>query len=151
MQRGNIFGVLACCMTNFQMSNHYLNTYVPKDWIPSFPAYLEHSQILSAKRNKKEHIISLDLANEYGSILHYLIRMALDFFDFPSKVREIIMKYFNSAFMTYTVKDYTTKLQALEIGIMIGCVISPLPFILSLELLLRGDANTRPHIYNDEK
>ena len=46
------------------------------------------------------------------------------------------MKYFNSAFLKFTLKDYTTKWQALEIGIMIGCVISPLLFVLAVELIL---------------
>ena len=109
------FGVLARRMTTFLMSNHYINTYVHKAGIAGFPGGLEHSQmiwnsILSAKRDKTElHVIGLDLANEYGSVPHHLIRMALDFFNFPSKVGEIIMKYFNSAFMKFTVKNYTSK------------------------------------------
>ena len=78
--------------------------------------------ILSAKRDKtKLDVIWLDLANAYGSVLHHSIRMALDFFNFSSTIGEIIMKYFNKAFMKFIVKDYTTKWQALEIGIMMGC------------------------------
>ena len=97
------------------MSNHYINTSVQKAGIPGFPGCLEHSQmiwnsILSVKRDKTElHVIWLDLANAYGSVPHHLIRMALEFFNFPSKVGEIIMIYFNSAFMKFTVKNYTTK------------------------------------------
>ena len=68
--------------------------------------------------------------------------MALEFFNFPSKVGEIKMKYFNSAFMKFTAKNYNTKWQALEIGIMMGCVISPLLFVLAMELILRGATNT---------
>ena len=100
------------------------------------------NSILSTKRDKIErHVIWLDLAKAYGSVLHLLIRMALEFFNFPGKVGEIIMKYFNSAFMKFTIKNYTTKWQALEIGIMMGCVISPLLFVLAIELILRGAAN----------
>ena len=92
------FWVLAHCMTTFLMSNHYINTSVQKAGIPGFPGCLEHSQmiwnsILSAKRDKTElHVIWLDLANTYGSVPHHLIQIALDFFNFPSKVGEIIMK-----------------------------------------------------------
>ena len=43
--------------------------------------------------------------------------------------------------MKFTVKDYNTKWQALEIGIMMGCVISPLLFVLAMELILRDAAN----------
>ena len=150
------FGVLARRMTTFLMSNHYINTSVQKAGIPGFPGCLEHSQmiwnsILSARRDKTElHVIWLDLANAYGSVPHHLIRMALEFFNFPNKVGEIIMKYFNSAFMKFTVKNYTTKWQALEIGIMMGCVISPLLFVLAMELILRGAANTSKGVMKNE-
>ena len=137
------FGVLARCMTTFLMSNHYIGTSVQEAGIPGLPGCLEHLQriwnsILSAKREKTElHVIWFVLANAYGSVLHHLIRMALDFFNFPSKVGEIIMKSFNSVSTKFTVKDYTTKWQALEIGIMMGCVISPLLFVLAaIELIL---------------
>ena len=121
-----------------------------------FPGCLEHSQvignsILLAKRDKTElHVIWLDLANAYGSVPHYLIRMAFDFFNFPSKVGEIIMKYFISAFMKFIFKDYTTKWQALEIVIMMCCVIFPLLFVLALELILRGAVNTSKRLMKNE-
>ena len=76
--------------------------------------------------------------------------MALEFFNYPSKVGEIIMKYFNSAFMKFTVKDNTTKWQTFEIGIMMGCVISPLLFVLAMELILQGAANTSKGMMKNE-
>ena len=63
-------------------------------------------------------------------------------FQLLKEVGEIIMKYFNSAFMKFTVKDYTPKWQVLEIGNMMSCVISPLLFVLAMELILQGAANT---------
>ena len=76
--------------------------------------------------------------------------MALELFYFPSKVGDIIMKYFNSAFMKYTVKKYTIKWQALEIDIMTGSVISPLLFVLAMELILRGAANMSKGVMKNE-
>ena len=105
------------------------------------------NSILSAKRDKTEqHVIWLDLANVYGSVLHPLIRMALDFFNFPSKVREIIMKYFNSAFMKFTVKDHTTKRSASWWVVWFP----PLLFVLTIELILRGAANTSKGVMKNE-
>ena len=150
------FGVLARRMTTFLMSNHYINTSVQKAGITDLPGCLEHSQmvwnsILSARRDKTElHVIWLDLAKAYGSVPHHSIRMVFEVFNFPSKVGEIIMKYFNSAFMKFTVKNYTTKWQALEIGIMMGCVISPLLFVLAMELILRGAANALKGLMKNE-
>ena len=136
-------------MTTLLISNHYINTSVQKAGIPGFLGCLEHSQmiwnsILSARREKTElHVIWIDLANAYGSVPHHLIRIALKFFNFPSRVVEIIMKYFNSAFMKFTIKIYTTKWQALEIGIMMGCVISPLLFVLAMELIYEVQFTTK--------
>ena len=52
--------------------------------------------------------------------------------------------------MKFTVKDYTTKWQALEIGIMIGFMISPLLFFLAMELILRDAANTSKGVMKNE-
>ena len=109
------------------------------------------NSILSAKRHKRElHVIWLDLSNAYGSVLHQLIRMALEIFNFPSKGGEIIMKNFNSALMKFTVKDSTTKWQAFEFDIMMGCVISPLLFVLAIKLILRGAVNTSKGVMKNE-
>ena len=138
------------------MSNHYINTSVQNAGIPGFPGCLEHSQmiwnsIFSAKKDKTDlHVILLDLANAYVSVPHHSIRMALNFFNFLSKVGEIIMKYFNSTFMKFTVKDHTTKWQALEISIMMGCVISTLLSILAMELILRSAANMSKGVMKNE-
>ena len=52
--------------------------------------------------------------------------------------------------MKFTAKNYTTKWQALEIGIMMSCVISPLLFVLAMELILRGAANTSKGVMKNE-
>ena len=52
--------------------------------------------------------------------------------------------------MKFTVKDFNTKWLALEIGIMMDCVISPLLFVLDTELILRGAANTSKGVMKNE-
>ena len=81
---------------------------------------------------------------------HTLIRTALNFFNFPSKVGEIIMKYFNSAFMKFAIKDYTTKWLGTWDQHHDGCVISPLLFVLAMELILRGAANMSKGVMKNE-
>ena len=65
-------------------------------------------------------------------------------------IREIIMQYFNSTLMKFTVKNYTTKWQALEISIMMGCMISPLLFVLTMELILQGATNMLKGVMKNE-
>ena len=52
------------------------------------------------------------------------------------------MQYFGNVFMRFTTTNYTTGWQALEVGIMMGCVVSPLRFVMCMELILRGTTDT---------
>ena len=138
------FGVIARRMTSFLLQNKYINTSVQKAGIPGFPGCLEHAQmiwnsLMTAKREKKElHVAWLYLANAYGPVPHNCIRFALKFFHIPEKVADILMQYLGNVFMRFTTTNYTTGWQALEVGIMMGCVVSPLLFVMYMELILRG-------------
>lgn len=52
------------------------------------------------------------------------------------------MKYFRAAFIQFAVSDPTTKWQALKVDIIMGCMISSLLFIVSMELVLRCAVDT---------
>ena len=138
------FGVIAQRMTAYLTANKMIDTSVQKAGIPGFPGCLEHvsmiwSSIMKAKQEKKDlHVVWLDLANAYGSVPHSLIAKALDFFHIPEKVKDLLQMYFGFAVMRFSTKDYTTQWQRLEIGIMMGCVISPLLFVMCMEIILRG-------------
>ena len=77
-------------------------------WLPRMSKTFTNDMELNTLSQKRQNRTTCNLVNAHGSVPYHLIRMALDFFlNFPSKVGEIIMKYFNSAFMKFTVKDYT--------------------------------------------
>ena len=52
------------------------------------------------------------------------------------------MQYFRGVFMRFKTGSYVTDWQALETGIMMGCVISPLLFVMCMEIMLRAAAGT---------
>ena len=52
------------------------------------------------------------------------------------------INYFGNVFMRFTTTNYTTGWQVLEVGIMMGCVVSPLLFVMCMELILRGTTDT---------
>ena len=87
-------------------------------------------------------MIWLDLANAYGSVPHLLIKMALTKFHVPDKLSDMLMQYFRGVFMRFKTGSYVTDWQALETGIMMGCVISPLLFVMCMEIMLRAAADT---------
>ncbi len=116
-------------------SNGYIDTSCQTAGVPGFPGCVEHSaviweQIQRAKRERGDlHVVWLDLANAYGSVPHQLIEYALDFFYIPVCIRALVAKYFEDIKMCCTHQDFTTSWQQLEVGIAMGCSISPILFV----------------------
>ena len=69
-------------------------------------------------------------------------KFALESFQIPKNVSDILIQYFGNAFICLITDNYTTGWQALEVAIMMGCVVSPLLFIMCMELILRGNTDT---------
>ena len=138
------FSVMARRMTSYLMENGYIDTSCQKAGIPGFPGCVEHAtmiweQIQIAKREKKDlHVVWLDLANAYGSVPHNLIAFALDFFYIPQSIRAMVMSYFQDLHMCFMLPNSTTIWQQLEVGIAMGCSISPILFITAFEVILIG-------------
>ncbi|KAJ8349047.1 hypothetical protein SKAU_G00276360 [Synaphobranchus kaupii] len=112
--------------------------------VPGFPGCVEHSaviweQIQRARREKSDlHVVWLDLANAYGSVPHQLINFALEFFHTPNCIKDLVAKYFADLQMCCAHQDFTTGWQQLEVGIAMGCSISPILFIAAFEIILIG-------------
>ncbi len=138
------FSVMARRMTTYLTENNYINTSCQKAGIPGFPGCVEHAsmiweQIQTTKREKKDlHVIWLDLANAYGSVPHLLIAYALEFFYIPDNIRTMIMNYYQDMHMCFALKKVTTGWQQLEVGIAMGCSISPILFVAAFEVILIG-------------
>ncbi|XP_039516167.1 receptor-type tyrosine-protein phosphatase beta-like [Pimephales promelas] len=138
------FSVLAKRLATYLISNGYIDTSCQKAGVPGFPGCVEHSaviweQIQRAKREKGDlHVVWLDLANAYGSVPHQLIEYALDFFYIPDCIRALVAKYFEDIKMCCTHQDFTTGWQQLEVGIAMGCSISPILFVAAFEIILMG-------------
>src|SRR5215469_5308480 len=95
--------------------------------------------IQRAKTNKTElHIIWLDLANAYGSVPHSLIWKALEMHHVPENIVSIIKCYFRDFKMRFTTPSFTTDWMNLEIGIAMGCTVSPVLFVLAMQVLLKA-------------
>ena len=83
-------------------------------------------------------VISLQLANAYGAVPHRLIQFALEFFHVPEKVGRIAAAYYSCFKMRSTAAAYTTNWQDLQVSIPMGCTISPILFVLAMEVLIRA-------------
>lgn len=72
--------------------------------------------------------------------------MSLEFFNFPSKIGNISEQCSCISPLVTTI----TRWQALDIGIMMGCLTSPLLFIISMELIIQGAADTAKGVFMDD-
>ena len=67
----------------------------------------------------------------------------MEFFWIPEDIKNLISTYFKRTYVRFSDNKYSTNWQKLNISIMMGCVISPLLFVLVMEMILRrADVNT---------
>ena len=145
-QRGrkSLYGSAFQRITNYMLANKYIDTAVQKGGIPGISGCIEHTSVVTqiireAKENKGDlAVIWLDLANAYGSIPHKLIELVLQTYHIPTKIQALVKHYFNNFKMRFTVQDYTTSWQQLEVGIVTGCTISVILFASAMNLLVKS-------------
>ena len=138
------FSVMASRLTKYLKENEYLDVSVQKGGIPGVPGCVEHATMIwdAIQRAKSEKrnldVIWLDLANAYGSVPHKMIQLALEMHHVPKNIREMLKSYFDGFSMRFSTKEYTTSWVNLEVGIAMGCAISPILFVLAMEVILKA-------------
>ncbi|XP_033747101.1 uncharacterized protein LOC117332324 [Pecten maximus] len=144
------FAILARRMTTYMTSNEYIDSSVQKGGIPGFPGCIEHTSAITqlireAKINYGDlTVVWLDLANAYGSVPHQLIFKALEHYHIPEHIQTIVRSYFSNIRLRFTVGEITTSWQALEKGIVTGCTISVILFVMGMNLIIKAaDRETR--------
>ena len=142
---------MASRLTKYLTENGYIDMSVQKGGIPEVPGCVEHASMIwetiqRAKSQKLDlDVVWLDLANAYGSVPHQMIGMTLKMYHVPCNIRKMLGRYFNGFSMRLSTKYYTTDLIDLQVGITMGCAISPILFVLAMEVILKAAAsNTSP-------
>ncbi|RXN24418.1 reverse transcriptase [Labeo rohita] len=79
---------------------------------------------------------AMPTANAYGSIPHALIHAALDHYLIPQHIKGMIISYFGGIQLRFKTGHFTTQWQNLEKGIVTGCTISPILFIMGMNLII---------------
>ncbi|KAL7853971.1 hypothetical protein AOLI_G00208150 [Acnodon oligacanthus] len=96
-------------------------------------------QIQAAKKDKRDiHVIFLDLANAFGSVPYSLLWESFSFFHIPTSITKLIQAYFEDLQLCFITANFTTSWQCVEVGFMAGCTISPLAFIMAMEVIIRA-------------
>lgn len=136
------FSVLAKRMASYMTKKGYINTTIRKGGIPGFSGCLEHTRVLSqmiweAKASKGNlTVVWLDLANPYRLIPHALIYAALDHYHIPQHIKGMITSYFGGVKLRFKTVHFTTQWQSLEKDIVTGYTVSPILFVMGMNLLI---------------
>ncbi|XP_078322870.1 uncharacterized protein LOC144622162 [Crassostrea virginica] len=125
-------------------ANEFVDTSSQKGAIPGFSGCLEHTSILSQliremkADNEDLTVVWLDLANAYGSIPHKLIETALDHYYIPDHIKVMVKNYFSGMMLQFSAGNITTAHQSLEKGIVTGCTVSPILFIMGMNIIMKA-------------
>lgn len=136
------FSILAKRMTSYMTENGDINTAIQKGGIPGFSGCLEHTGVLrqmirEAKASKGNlTVVWLDFANAYGSIPHAVIHVALDHYHIPQHIKRMLTSYFGGIQLRFKTAHFTTQQQSLQKGIVSGCTISHILFVMGVNLLI---------------
>ncbi|XP_060608354.1 uncharacterized protein LOC132760383 [Ruditapes philippinarum] len=131
-------------MTTNMIENKYIDTSVQKGGIPGFSGCVEHTSALTqllheARINQKDlTVVWLDLANAYGSIPHQLILEALQHYHVPEQARNLVTSFFNNIHLRFSCSRFTTDWVPLEKGIVTGCTISVILFVMGMNMIIRA-------------
>ena len=142
------FAVMATRLTRYLLHNGFVDTSIQKGGVPGVPGCIEHSAMIweavqRAKKNRMNlHVVWLDLANAYGAVPHSLLWRALTSYHVPEYMINILKAYFGGFRMRYRTKSYVTDWTQLEVGIAMGCTVSPILFVLAMQVLLKATEAT---------
>jgi len=138
------FSIVAKRMSAFVTENEYVNTSVQKGGIPGFSGCLEHTAAITqlireaCVNNSDLTVVWLDLANAYGSIPHKVIEHAMDHYHIPDKIKMLIRSYYSNVRLRFRTPDFTTDWINIERGIVTGCTVSVILFVLGMNLILKA-------------
>ena len=109
---------------------------------------MQHSYIFKDKKvNKKDlTVVWLDLTNAYGTIPHTLIEESPKHYHtcISKHFRGIIRSYFGGINLQFTTNRFTTTWQPLQKGIVTGCTISVILFVMGMNMIIKaGERETR--------
>ncbi|GFO40954.1 reverse transcriptase [Plakobranchus ocellatus] len=67
-----------------------------------------------------------------------MIQLALRMYHVPEVIQVVLDDYFSGFRMRFSINDYTANWINLGVGIAMGCTISPILFVIAMEVILKA-------------
>ncbi len=127
-----------------------ISTSVQKGFLLGVSGAIEHDLVLDevladAKRHQKPlFMLLVDLKNAFGSVPHSRIQWALSRFGVPAWVKHYIHNFYANVQTQLHCKAWTTAYLQVRRGVLQGDTLSPLLFLLVMQVALDALATTCP-------
>ena len=136
--------IVAAWLEDIVISNNIIDKTVQKGFLTGVAGAIEHDLVLDealwqAKRNRHNFFMVLvDLKNAFGSVPHERIIWALEHFGLPPWVGKYVGDLYARTFTAITCKSWSTGLLQLQRGVLQGDTLSPLLFLLVMQVGLEA-------------
>lgn len=135
--------ILAIRVSDFLKENQFIDTNIQKGAIPGIKyGVLEQVHkvkevIKDANTNKKGLVVMfLDITNAFGSIDREKMFTIMGKYGISDNLITYIRDYYNNLLYYAKTRDWSTKVMKFERGVIQGCPLSPVLFVLALNYIL---------------
>ncbi|GFR61572.1 reverse transcriptase [Elysia marginata] len=94
----------------------------------------ELQQLINTRR---ETINSSTETTEERCLPQGITQLALRMYHILENIRVMLVEYFSWSPKRFSISDYATEWIKLEVGIAMGCTISPIQFVIAMEVILK--------------
>ena len=144
-------GIVSGWLERALVSTGTIQTSIQKGFLLGVAGAIEHDMVLdSVLQDAKTHrrtisMLLVDLKNAFGSVPHEKIAWALRRFGAPKWVQSYVTNFYSTVKCQLTSKAWSTNYLQVQRGVLQGDTLSPLLFLLVMQVGLYGLHNTNPN------
>ena len=143
--------IIAAWLEKALTSTKTIQTTVQKGFLLGISGAIEHDLVLddvlseARKHRKNLHMLLIDLKNAFGSAPHSRIIWALQRFGAPAWVQSYVRNFYSDVNTKMQCKTWETDFLRVKRGVLQGDTLSPLLFLLVMQVALQALASTCPN------
>ena len=136
--------IVACWLETALTATNTIQTTIQKGFLLGISGAIEHDLVLDAALSdaKKHHrtlfMCLVDLRNAFGSAPHSRIIWALQRFGVPAWVQDYVANFYGGVHTKMQCRLWSTDFLPVQRGVLQGDTLSPLLFLLVMQVALHG-------------
>ena len=142
--------IVAAWLEKALTANNVIQTSIQKGFLLGISGAIEHDLVLDetlaeARRHHKNFFMVLvDLKNAFGSAPHSRIKWAIQRFGIPNWVHQYVANFYSGVHTKLSCKEWETPYIQVNRGVLQGDTLSPLLFLLVMQVALQALAISCP-------